>query len=141
MRCNQKDNSHGDTCSWKGQLEKAKSWKVLSWNVRHEIGNNEVGKFGMNLLSTTEVGKELMKLESFEWHFPTSVTTFQVHLNFPTSARMFQLQWNFPTSAKLFNLKKTFQLRSVLSNFALFSPTSLGSFQLQRNFPTSNFPT
>ena len=31
-----------DTCSWKGQLEKTRSWKV-----RHEIGKNEVGKFGL----------------------------------------------------------------------------------------------
>ena len=28
-----------DTCSWKGQLERTRSWKVLSWKKR------EVGKF------------------------------------------------------------------------------------------------
>ena len=67
--------------------------------------------------------------------FPTSVTTFQVHLNFPTSARTFQLHRNFPTS------EKTFQLRSILSNFAGFFPTSLGFFQLKQklsNFRLSN---
>ena len=30
----------GGTCSWKGQLENTRSWKV-----RNEIGKNEVGKF------------------------------------------------------------------------------------------------
>ena len=70
--------------------------------------------------------------------FPTSVTTFQVHLNFPTSARTFQLPRNFPTSAKLSNFRKNFptslgpfQLRSVLSNFAWFFPTFSETFQLQ----------
>ena len=32
----QRNNSHQknrDTCSWKGQLEKTRSWKVLSWKV------------------------------------------------------------------------------------------------------------
>ena len=24
----------GDTCSWKGQLERTRSWKVFSWKVR-----------------------------------------------------------------------------------------------------------
>ena len=59
-----------------------------------------------------------------------SMTTFQFHLIFPTSARIFQLQRNFPTSAKLSNFKRSFptslgsfQLRSVLSNFAWFFPT------------------
>ena len=46
-----------DTCSWKGQLEKTRSWKVLSWKVRLEIEKNEVGKLGPKLESTTEVGK------------------------------------------------------------------------------------
>ena len=25
--------SNGDACSWKGQLERTRSWKVLSWKV------------------------------------------------------------------------------------------------------------
>ena len=50
-----------DTCSWKGKMEKTRSWKV-----RHEMRKNEVGKFGLKLESTTEVGKGLMKLESFD---------------------------------------------------------------------------
>ena len=33
-----------ETCSWKGQLERTKSWKV-----RNEIGKIEVGKFGPKL--------------------------------------------------------------------------------------------
>ena len=34
-----------DTCSWKGQLEKTRNWKLLSRKVRDEIGKNEAGKF------------------------------------------------------------------------------------------------
>ena len=33
------------------------SWKVLSWKARHEIGKNEVGKFGISLKIRSEVGK------------------------------------------------------------------------------------
>ena len=40
--------------------------KTRSWKVRHEMRKNEVGKFGLKLESTTEVGKGLMKLESFD---------------------------------------------------------------------------
>ena len=54
----------GDTCSWKEQLEKTRSWKV-----RHEIEKNEVGKFEPKLESTTEVEK-----------FPTSLGSFQLRL-------------------------------------------------------------
>ena len=80
-------------------------------------------------------------------NFPTSVTTFQVHSNFPTSARTFQLRRNFPTSAKLSNFKRSFptslgsfQLQSVLSNFACLFPTSakLSNFRLS-NLKLSNF--
>ena len=43
------------------------SWKkTRSWKVRYEIGKIEVGKFGLRLESTNEIGKRLMKLESFE---------------------------------------------------------------------------
>ena len=39
----------GDTLSWKRQFKKIRSWKVLNWKVRYEIGENEVGKFGLKL--------------------------------------------------------------------------------------------
>ena len=49
----------GGTCSWKGQMEKTRSWKV-----RHEIEKNEVGKYASKLESSdsswkvrAEVGK------------------------------------------------------------------------------------
>ena len=77
-----------------------------------------------------KVGAEVGKSPTSS--FPTSVTTFKVHLNFPTSARIFQLQSNFPTLANF--SEETFQLRLVLSNFARLS-------NLNRNFPTSDFPT
>ena len=35
----------GDICYWKGQLKKTRSWNILSWKFRDELGNNEVGKF------------------------------------------------------------------------------------------------
>jgi len=57
---------HGNTCSWKGQLEKTRSWKV-----QNEIGTIELGKFGPKLESSrrswkvrAEVGKLALKLES-----------------------------------------------------------------------------
>ena len=34
-----------DICSWKGQLEKTRGKKVLSWKVQNEFGKIEVGKF------------------------------------------------------------------------------------------------
>ena len=56
-----------DTCSWKGQLEKTRIWKV-----RHEIGKDEVERFAPNLGSSrrswkvqAEVGTLLTMLESF----------------------------------------------------------------------------
>ena len=49
-------------CSWKGQLEKPSSSKLLSWKVRDEIGKNEVGKF---LIIYDCIKK-----------FPTSIGTF-----------------------------------------------------------------
>ena len=44
--------------SWKGQLEKTRSWKV-----RHEIWKNEVGKYKWSWKVTVEVGKFSIKLE------------------------------------------------------------------------------
>ena len=46
-----------DMFSCKEQLERTRSWKVLSWKVRNEIGKIEIEKFGPKLESTTEVGK------------------------------------------------------------------------------------
>ena len=36
-------------CSWKGQLKKTRSWKLLIWKVRNKIEKYEVGKFEPNL--------------------------------------------------------------------------------------------
>ena len=36
------------TCSWRRHL-KTRSFKVISWKVRHKIGKNEVGKLGPKL--------------------------------------------------------------------------------------------
>ena len=44
-----------DRCSWKGQLEKTRKWKVLSWKVRNEIGKIEVGEFAAKLESSSQL--------------------------------------------------------------------------------------
>ena len=48
----------------KGSWTKSRNWKVLSWKVRYEIGQIDVGKFGLKLQSSrrswkvpAEVGK------------------------------------------------------------------------------------
>ena len=33
-------NHFRDTCSWNGQLEKTRSWKVFSWKVSVQVGKN-----------------------------------------------------------------------------------------------------
>ena len=98
-----------DMCSWKGQFGKTRSWKVFSWQVRHEIRKNEVGKFGLKL-----------KISRWSWKVTDEVRKFV------------QLQRIFPTS------EQTFQLRLVLSNFAGLFPTQRETFQLQP-FQLSNF--
>ena len=78
-----------DRCSWKGQLVRTRSWKVLSWKVQNEIGKIEVGKLESKLESSwpswkvrAEVEKWLTKLESLNltWKdsikFPISKETF-----------------------------------------------------------------
>ena len=112
-----------DTFSWKLQLEKwevgkMRSWKGLSWKVRHEIGKNEVEKFVLKLDNLgwswkipAEIGKWMMKFESlsnFAQFFPTSLGTFQIKHNLS----------NF----RLSNLK--------FSNFSFF----------QLLFPTTRIP-
>ena len=65
-----KELLQGNKCSLKRQFDKT-SWKVLSWKVRHEIRENENGKFGPKLESSrgswkvrAEIGKFELKLES-----------------------------------------------------------------------------
>ena len=57
----------------KGRWKKG-SWTVLSLNFRHELGKNEVWKFGLKLESSVrswkvraEIGKWWIKLQSFYW--------------------------------------------------------------------------
>ena len=58
-------------CTWKGHLERTRSWKVLSWKVENEFGKIEVEKFEPKLESSWrswkvrgEAGKFELKLES-----------------------------------------------------------------------------
>ena len=75
-----------DNCSWKGQLERTRSWKVWSrkvWSWR--VWSGKVGK-----------------LSNFSSNFPTSVRTFQLRpelFNFNLSNFISDFPtWNFPTS-------------------------------------------
>ena len=134
-------------------LKRTRSWIVWTRKVRNEIGKNKAGKFRPKLESTSKVRKWLMKLESFKstWKepyklkrstefeksfqfqitfkvlilkFPTSVTTFQVHLKL--KFLILSLQQNFQSS------EATFQFGSVHFNFQTF----------QVKFPNlSLFPT
>ena len=82
---------------WKRSKLERPDWSWKDWA--------EVGKLGLKLESTTEVGKY-----NWSWKVNYEVGKFK-HRNFPTS-------------------KEFFQLRLVLTNFAGFFPTSLGSSQL-----------
>ena len=54
-----------DTCSWKGQFERTRSWKALNWKFSLKLERVkrswkepiEVVKFERKLESTKEVGK------------------------------------------------------------------------------------
>ena len=58
-----------DTCSWKGQFEKTRSWNVLSRRVRYEIGKKEVGKFSLKLESPGQSWKVLIWLGKNQWNW------------------------------------------------------------------------
>ena len=49
-----------DTCSWKEQLERTRSWEVLSWKVALKLERTQ-----RSWKEPTEVGKNRPKLESF----------------------------------------------------------------------------
>jgi len=128
-----------DTCSWKKQLEKKRSLKVLSWKV-------------WSWKELTEVGKLFLKLESSVFNFidsfrlqTSSVTNFSG--TFQVQPELFNCGQNFPASVR------NFQLRPERSNFDAKFPTSffpilcrtfqLKTFQLiffQQLFPTTRFP-
>ena len=106
-----------ETRSWKGQLEKSRSWKV-----RSKIGKIEVGKFGPKLESLrrswkirAEVGKLGLKLKS-----TTEVGKFKMNLERINEVGKLPL-----------NLERS------ISNFNRFFSTSLGAFQLKQKL--SNF--
>ena len=119
-----------NTCSWKGQFERTRSWNFLSWKVQNEIGKIEVGKFEqksesswriwkvraevgkleLKLENTTEVGNWLMKLEILDWTWKDPIEVGKLnwykndYKNFPTS-RSFQLP--FPTTRIPKNFEKS----------------------------------
>ena len=67
----------GNFPTWKGQLEKKRSWKLLNWKAWNEIEKNKVGEvesklenFGLQLVLSN-----LMEISEF----PTQ--TFQLHVS------------------------------------------------------------
>jgi len=60
--------------------------------VRHEIGQNKVGKLRPKIVNTTDVGKRLRS-------FPTSLTTFKIYFNLPIAVRT---STNFSNFARFF---------------------------------------
>ena len=80
---------NGDTCSWKGQLEKTRSWKV-----RHEIGKNEVGKFALKL-ECSALSNFAQALSNLNRNFPTcrfSNCPFQLHVSHKMLKSLFSLE-------------------------------------------------
>ena len=104
-----------DTCSWKGQLKRTRSWTVLSWKVRS-------WKVSLKLERAKRSWKEPsdMKLSNFQRNFLTSLGSFQLRWVLFNFARF------FPTSLG------SFQFRWVLSNLKLFNfsffPTALSNY-------------
>ena len=93
----------------------------------------------LSLVNQTKISTENLRFPYDPYNIdnmiPASMTTFQVHFNFLTSARTFQLQRNFPTAGNFFNFKRnfptslgSFQLCSVLSNYARFFPTAISNY-------------
>ena len=93
-----------DTCSWKGQTR--------SWKVRHEIGKNEVEKFGLKLESPKNNWSSHFQ---FSWQLSKLIETFQLQPGF-------------------YNCSETFQLQKKRSNFTRLFLTSLGFPTLLRLF-------
>ena len=146
-----------DMCSWKGQLERTRSLKVLSWIVWSWKEPSEVEKNRLKSESFFWSWKVWMKMKSCDWNWKVN-HTFQIRVretyklgtisakplnfikqNFYHPKKLPNLTWNlwrtFQLQSKLSKFKSSFptsigsfQLRSVLSNFARFFSTSLGSF-------------
>ena len=109
---------------------------------KYSLKNSKLS--GWKLCQKNENGNELIFTENssvyhavcgYKGEFEQAVCNSNqmgcVSLKLERTKRNWKEPSHFPTSAR------TFQLRSVLPNFALLFPTSLGSFQLQRNFPTA----
>ena len=62
-----------DTCSWKGQLGRTRSWKVLSWKVWSWKVSLKLERAKRNWKEPIEVGKNRAKLESFFWSWKVSL--------------------------------------------------------------------
>ena len=97
--CSCKITDSEDTCSWRRQLERTRSWKVLSWKVQNEIREIEAVSSSRSWKVRVEVGKSEVKWES--------------------SIR----SWKARAEVEKYNSLGSFQLRSVLNNLARLFPT------------------
>ena len=108
-----------ETCSWKGQLGKPRSWKLFSWKVPHEIRKNEVGKFGLKLKSDWWSWKVLIELGMNQWSWKATIGVGKINRSWSLSTwvTIFKIHLYVPI------LARNFQLRSFHSNFARLFPT------------------
>ena len=122
------------TCSWKGQLERTRSWKVWSWKV------------SLRLERAKRSRKDRLKLESFFCSWKVSCSwkiwmnlescdwSWKVHHKFQIRARV-----RFPTSAKFSNFKRSFPTSAKLFNFRLSNLRVLGRINYFSLLNTWNF--
>ena len=74
--------TRGDTCSWKGQLERTRSWKVFSWKVCSWKVSLKLERAKRSWKEPSEVEKNPAKLERTQqsWKEPTEVGKFLLKL-------------------------------------------------------------
>ena len=56
-----------DACCWKGQLERTRSWKVLSWKIWKWKFSLKLERAKPNWKEPSEVGKNRLKLERYAY--------------------------------------------------------------------------
>ena len=120
--------SSRDTCSWKGQLERTRNWKVLSWKaLSWKVWS---WKVSLKLERAKKSWKEPSEVGKFNWlTFPTSVVAFQSQWFFQLNWKLSNFYSHFSTSARTFQLKP--ELFNFSANFLTsFFPISCLTFQL-----------
>ena len=103
----------------KESCKKTRSWKVLSWKVRNEIGKIKVGKFGPKLQSSRRSWKVQLKLESDLWSWKVWIELVIFQLRWVLSNFLF-----FPTALSKYTYPQYLFL-SQLSYFQIDNVSNL----------------